>query len=96
MAWTHQGSVFVSAWKTDPVWGAGTFSPIGKTHLAIAIARALIRDGRRGRFINVVELVNKREAQGRLAGQLGRLRFVVPTNSASCLSPRPAGSFGSA
>jgi DNA replication protein DnaC len=61
------------------VSGTGT----GKTHLAIAIARALIRDGRRGRFFNVVELVNKLEAegragrQGRLAEQLCRLDFVV-------------------
>jgi DNA replication protein DnaC len=61
------------------VGGTGT----GKTHLAIAIARALIRDGRRGRFFNVVELVNKLEAegragkQGRLAEQLCRLDFVV-------------------
>jgi DNA replication protein DnaC len=61
------------------VGGTGT----GKTHLAIAIARALIRDGRRGRFFNVVELVNKLEAegrtgrQGRIAEQLCRLDFVV-------------------
>jgi DNA replication protein DnaC len=61
------------------VGGTGT----GKTHLAIAIARALIRDGRRGRFFNVVELVNKLAAegragrQGRLAEQLCRLDFVV-------------------
>ena len=61
------------------VGGTGT----GKTHLAIAIARALIRDSRRGRFFNVVELVNKLEAegragkQGRLAEQLCRLDFVV-------------------
>jgi DNA replication protein DnaC len=61
------------------VGGTGT----GKTHLAIAIARALIRDGRRGRFFNVVELVNKLEAegragrQGRLAEQLCRRDFVV-------------------
>jgi len=50
------------------VGGAGT----GKTHLAIAIARACIRDGARGRFFNVVDLVNKLEAEGR-AGRQGRL-----------------------
>jgi DNA replication protein DnaC len=33
------------------VGGTGT----GKTHLAIAMARALIRDGKRGRFFNIVE-----------------------------------------
>jgi DNA replication protein DnaC len=43
----------------------------------------LIRDGKRGRFFNVVELVNKLEAegragrQGRMAEYLGRMDFVV-------------------
>jgi DNA replication protein DnaC len=61
------------------IGGTGT----GKTHLAIAMARACIRDGRRGRFFNVVDLVNKLEAearagrQGRIAEQLCRLDFVV-------------------
>ncbi len=61
------------------VGGTGT----GKTHLAIAIARACIRDGARGRFFNVVDLVNKLEAearsgrQGRLADYLCRKNFVV-------------------
>ncbi|HEX9753533.1 MAG TPA: IS21-like element helper ATPase IstB [Methyloceanibacter sp.] len=61
------------------VGGTGT----GKTHLAIAIARACIRDGARGRFFNVVDLVNKLEAesravrQGRLADQLCRMDLVV-------------------
>ena len=61
------------------VGGTGT----GKTHLAIAIARTCIRDGARGRFFNVVDLVNKLEAesrsgrQGRLADYLCRTDFVV-------------------
>ena len=61
------------------VGGTGT----GKTHLAIAIARACIRDGKRGRFYTVVDLVNRLEAetkagrQGRLADHLCRLDFVV-------------------
>jgi DNA replication protein DnaC len=61
------------------VGGTGT----GKTHLAIAIARACIRDGARGRFFNVVDLVNRLEAegragrQGRIADQLCRLDLVV-------------------
>jgi DNA replication protein DnaC len=61
------------------VGGTGT----GKTHLAIAIARACIRDGARGRFFNVVDLVNKLEAegragrQGRMADQLCRMDLVV-------------------
>ena len=61
------------------VGGTGT----GKTHLAIAMARACIRDGARGRFFNVVDLVNRLEAesrsgrQGRLADYLCRKNFVV-------------------
>jgi DNA replication protein DnaC len=61
------------------VGGTGT----GKTHLAIAIARACIRDGARGRFFNVVDLVNKLEAegragrQGRMADYLTRMDFIV-------------------
>lgn len=37
------------------VGGTGT----GKTHLAIAIARNLIKHSRRGRYFNVVDLVNQ-------------------------------------
>src|SRR6202167_967742 len=61
------------------VGGTGT----GKTHLAIAIARSCIRDGARGRFYNVVDLVNRLETegrsgrQGRMAEYLCRLNFVV-------------------
>jgi len=61
------------------VGGTGT----GKTHLAVGIARACIRRGARGRFFNVVDLVNKLEAearssrQGRLADHLARLDLVV-------------------
>src|SRR6185312_623210 len=61
------------------VGGTGT----GKSHLAIAIARALIRNGSRGRFYNVVDLVNRLETearagrQGRIADHLTRLDFVV-------------------
>ncbi|SMX50827.1 transposase/IS protein [Maliponia aquimaris] len=42
------------------IGGTGT----GKTHLAVSIARACIRNGRRGRFFNVVDLVNKLDAEG--------------------------------
>jgi DNA replication protein DnaC len=61
------------------IGGTGT----GKTHLAIAIARALIRHGTRGRFFNVVDLVNRLETearagkQGRMADYLARLDFVI-------------------
>jgi len=61
------------------VGGTGT----GKTHLAIAIARACIRNSARGRFFNVVDLVNRLEAegragrQGRIAETLSRKNFIV-------------------
>jgi DNA replication protein DnaC len=55
----------------------------GKTHLAVSIARACIRNGRRGRFFNVVDLVNKLDAetraerQGRTADPISRLDFLI-------------------
>jgi DNA replication protein DnaC len=61
------------------IGGTGT----GKSHLAISIARALIRNGSRGRFFNVVDLVNRLETehrngkQGRIADYLTRLDFTV-------------------
>ena len=61
------------------IGGTGT----GKTHLAIAIARSCIRAGARGRFFNIVDLVNKLEAQtragrqGRMADYLSRMDFIV-------------------
>lgn len=48
------------------IGGTGT----GKSHLAVAIARACIRDGARGRFFNVVDLVNKLDAEARADRQL--------------------------
>jgi len=61
------------------IGGTGT----GKTHLAVSIARACIRAGRRGRFFNVVDLVNKLDAearaerQGRTADLISRLDFLI-------------------
>jgi DNA replication protein DnaC len=61
------------------IGGTGT----GKTHIAVAIARACIRAGKRGRYFNVVDLVNRLEAearagrQGRIGDQLLRVDFVV-------------------
>jgi DNA replication protein DnaC len=61
------------------VEGTGT----GKSHLAIAVARACIRGGARGRFYTVVDLVNRLEGearagrQGRLADYLTRMDFIV-------------------
>ena len=61
------------------IGGTGT----GKSHLAIAIARTCIRQGAKGRFFNVVDLVNRLEAEtragrpGRLADALARVDLVV-------------------
>ncbi|MEJ0049738.1 MAG: IS21-like element helper ATPase IstB [Methylovirgula sp.] len=73
------GNFIVEQRNVVLVGGTGT----GKTHLAIAIARACIRGGSRGRFFNVVDLVNRLEAegragrQGRLADYLTRLDFII-------------------
>lgn len=61
------------------IGGTGT----GKTHLAVSLARACIRAGRRGRYFNVVDLVNKLDAearaerQGRTAELISRLDFLI-------------------
>jgi DNA replication protein DnaC len=61
------------------IGGTGT----GKSHIAIAIARSCIRQGRKARFFNVVDLVNRLEGevklgrQGRLADSLIRTDLVI-------------------
>ena len=73
------GAFFAQQRNVVLVGGTGT----GKTHLAIAVARSCIRSGARGRFYNVVDLVNRLETesrnarQGRLADHLTRMDFVI-------------------
>ena len=61
------------------IGGTGT----GKTHLSVSLVRSWIRGGARGRFFNILDLVNQLEQErrdgksGRLADQLSRGRFVV-------------------
>lgn len=55
---------------TNVIMVGGTGS--GKTHLAIAIARQSVRNGKKARFFNVVDLVNQLE-QEKLAGRGGKL-----------------------
>ena len=75
----HRGDFIDGADNVVLIGGPGT----GKTHAAIAIARACIRRGARGRFFNVVDLVNRLETearsgkQGRLADFITRLDFVI-------------------
>src|SRR6266567_1327351 len=62
------GSFLLEQRNAVLVGGTGT----GKSHLAIAIARACIRGGARGRFYTVVDLVNRLESEAR-GGRQGRL-----------------------
>ena len=61
------------------VGGTGT----GKTHLAISIAKQCIRNGRKARFFNVLDLVNQLEQEkldnrgGKLAEHLSRHDLVI-------------------
>jgi DNA replication protein DnaC len=50
------------------VGGTGT----GKSHIAIGIAKSCIRAGRKARYFNVVDLVNRLEAEVKL-GRAGRI-----------------------
>ena len=75
----YQGGFLSDKSNIILVGGTGT----GKTHLAIAIARQTIKNGKRGRFFNVVDLVNQLEQEklagrgGKLAESLARLDLVV-------------------
>ena len=61
------------------VGGTGT----GKSHIAIGIARSVIRAGRKARFFNAVDLANKLETEtklgraGRTADGLTRVNLVI-------------------
>ena len=63
------GGDFVEA-KRNLIFIGGTGT--GKTHLAIAVAAAVIRSRARGRFFNLVDLVNQLE-QEKTAGRSGRI-----------------------
>ena len=75
----HDGGFVQSRRNAVLVGGTGT----GKTHLAVAITANCIRSGAKARFLNVVDLVNRLEADardghaGRLADQLSRVDLVV-------------------
>jgi DNA replication protein DnaC len=75
----YQGSFVPTRSNVLLIGGTGT----GKSHLAVAIARHLIQQGQRGRYFNVVDLVNQLEQEklggrgGKLAESLARLDLVV-------------------
>jgi len=75
----HEGSFLSDYTNVIMVGGTGT----GKTHLAIAIARQSIRNGRKARFFNVLDLVNQLEQEklnnkgGHLAEHMARHDLVI-------------------
>jgi DNA replication protein DnaC len=75
----YQGQFLSTSTNVIFVGGTGT----GKSHLAIALARQAIKNGKRGRFFNVVDLVNQLEQEkmagrgGKLTESLSRLHLVV-------------------
>ena len=75
----YEGSFLAQHSNVILVGGTGT----GKTHLAVAIAKQAVRNGAKGRFFNLVDLVNQLEQEkldargGKLAQQLSRLDLVV-------------------
>jgi DNA replication protein DnaC len=75
----HDGGFLSDHTNVIMVGGTGT----GKTHLAIAIAKQNIRNGKKARFFNVLDLVNQLEQEkldnrgGRLAEHMTRHDLVV-------------------
>jgi DNA replication protein DnaC len=75
----YDGAFLANRRNVVLVGGTGT----GKTHLATAITASVVRAGARGRFFNLVDLVNRLEDEGRrgkagtLAAQLSRIDLVV-------------------
>jgi DNA replication protein DnaC len=75
----HSGHFLEQTRNVVLVGGTGT----GKSHLAIAIGSNCIRNGRRGRYYSVIDLVNQLEREkeqgkaGMLAARLTKVDFVV-------------------
>ena len=75
----YEGQFLATQSNVILVGGTGT----GKTHLAIAIARQMIHNGKRCSYYNLVDLVNQLEQEklqgrgGKLAGNLSRVDLVV-------------------
>jgi hypothetical protein len=92
--WIKRNAIFIG--------GTGT----GKTHLCIAVASAVIRSRARGRFFNLVDLVNQLE-QEKAAGRSGQLseklqhqlaiqkpQLIVPTRQSTVPPARSAARAG--
>jgi DNA replication protein DnaC len=82
--------------KRDAIFIGGTGT--GKTHLCIAVASAVIRTRARGRFFNLVDLVNQLEQEKAAVAVAGCPRSCCATisssstNSAICCSANLAAS----
>jgi DNA replication protein DnaC len=69
--------------RSSAIWSWSAARAPARLNLAVGITRACIRDGARGRFFNVVDLVDRLDAearngrQGRRADHLCRLDFVA-------------------
>jgi len=85
----YEGRFLAGSSNVILVGGTGT----GKAHLAIAIARQAVRSGGKGRFFNLLDLVNQLEQEklanrgGKLAEALARLDLVVLDEPVTCRSP---------
>jgi DNA replication protein DnaC len=75
----HEGGFLKTQRNAVFVGGTGT----GKSHISIAVTANCVRRGARARFFNVIDLVNRLEAEtragqaGKLADQLTRVDLVV-------------------
>jgi len=75
----HEGGFLSDHTNVIMVGGTGT----GKTHIAVAIAKQSIRNGKKARFFNVLDLVNQLEQEkldnrgGKLAEHMARHDLVV-------------------
>ena len=89
----HAGAFLAERRNAVLVGGTGT----GKTHLSVAIAAQVIRVGARAKFFNVVDLVNRLEAESRngkagaMANHLRRLGLVVLDELGYLPFPRSGG-----
>jgi DNA replication protein DnaC len=64
----HDGGFLKTQRNAVCIGGTGT----GKSHIGIAVTANCVRHGARARFFNVIDLVNRLEAEAR-AGQAGKL-----------------------
>ena len=75
----HDGGFLKTQRNAVCIGGTGT----GKSHIGIAVTANCVRHGARARFFNVIDLVNRLEAEaraghaGKLADQLTRVDLVV-------------------